>query len=89
MQDDDEKPPHIERMTSGRRIAVARRETGLTQEQLAMRVGVTPSTIEHIETRMTTPTFIGLALARDLGIPADDLLAGAEPAEDLPAATER
>lgn len=89
MQDDDEKPPHIERMTSGRRIAVARRETGLTQEQLAMRVGVTPSTIAHIEAIMTTPTFIGLALARELGIPAENLLPDAEPAEDLPANTER
>lgn len=76
-------------MTLGQRIAVARREAGLTQQQLAIRFGVAPSTIAHIEASMTTPTFIELALARELGIPAENPLPDAEPAEDLPANTER
>jgi transcriptional regulator with XRE-family HTH domain len=76
-------------MTLGQRIAISRREAGLTQRQLAMRVGVAPSTIAHIETSTTKPTFIGLALARELGIPAENLLPDAEPPEDLPANTER
>jgi transcriptional regulator with XRE-family HTH domain len=76
-------------MTLGQRIAVARREAGLTQQQFAIRFGVAPSTIAHIEASTTTPTFIGLALARELGIPAENLLPDAEPAEDLPATTKR
>ncbi len=78
MQHDDEKAPHIEPMASGQRIAIARREAGLTQQQLAMRIGVAPSTIAHIETDMTKPTFMALALARELGIPAEILLTDAE-----------
>jgi len=89
MQHDDENPTHTVRMTLGQHIAVTRREAGLTQQQLAMRVGVAPSTIAHIEASMTTPTFIGLAVARELGIPAENLLPDAEPAEDLSADTER
>jgi transcriptional regulator with XRE-family HTH domain len=76
-------------MTLGQRIAVARREAGLTQQQLAIRFGVAPSTIAHIETSTTTPTFIELALARKLGIPAENPLPDAEPAENRPADTER
>jgi transcriptional regulator with XRE-family HTH domain len=78
MHDDDEKPPHTERTTLGQRIAAARREAGLTQEELAIRFGVAPSTIAHIKTNMTTPTFIELALARELGIPDRELLSDAE-----------
>jgi DNA-binding XRE family transcriptional regulator len=89
IQDDGEKPPHTEQTTLGQRIAVARREAGLSPQQLATRVGVAPSTIAHIETSMTTPTFMALALARELGVPTEDLHSDAEPAEDLPAATER
>ena len=81
--------PHTEQTTPGQRIAVARREAGLTQQQLAMRFGVAPSTIAYIETSMTTPTFMALALAREFGVPAEDLHTDAEAAEDLPADTER
>jgi DNA-binding XRE family transcriptional regulator len=62
-------------LTSGQYLAQARREAGLSQEQLAMRVGVAPLTIAHIETHMITPTMIGLQIARHLDIPATQLLA--------------
>ncbi len=70
--------PHTEQTTPGQRIAVARREAGLTQQQLAMRFGVALSTIAHIEASTTKPTFMALAVARELGIPAEDLLTNAE-----------
>jgi transcriptional regulator with XRE-family HTH domain len=35
---------------------MARQEAGLTQQQLAIRVGVAPFTIAHIETSTTKPT---------------------------------
>ncbi len=72
------KSPDTERTSLGQRIAVARRGAGFTQQQLAIRFGVAPSTIAHIEANMTTPTFIGLALARELGIPEGELLSDAE-----------
>lgn len=68
------KPP-----TRGRRIAEARAQRGLTQEQLAERVGVVRSTIARIETDVATPSLdVGLAIARELGEPAEKLLAGGE-----------
>jgi len=68
------KPPLPGR---GRRIAEAREQRGLTQEQLAERVGVSRSTIARIETGAATPGLdVGLTLARELGVPAEKLLAG-------------
>jgi transcriptional regulator with XRE-family HTH domain len=61
----------------GQRIAAARRKSGLSQDQLARRIGVARSTIARIETGVSTPTLdIGLALARELRVPAEKLLAG-------------
>jgi transcriptional regulator with XRE-family HTH domain len=63
----------------GRRIAEARRNAGLSQEQLAERIGVARSTVARIETGAATPTLdVGLAIARELRVPAEKLLAGGE-----------
>jgi DNA-binding XRE family transcriptional regulator len=60
----------------GRRIAEARRSAGISQEQLAGRIGVARSTIARIETGVTTPTLdVALALAAELRIPAEQLAA--------------
>lgn len=65
------KPPVLGR---GRRIAEAREQRGLTQEQLAERVGVSRSTIARIETGAATPGLdVGLALAHELGEPVETL----------------
>lgn len=59
----------------GRRIAEAREQRELTQEQLAERVGVSRSTIARIETGAATPGLdVGLAIARALGASAEKLL---------------
>jgi transcriptional regulator with XRE-family HTH domain len=70
------KPPVPGR---GRRIAEARKQRGLTQEQLAERVGVSRSTVARIETEVAVPGLdVGLAIARELRVPAEKLLAGGE-----------
>lgn len=63
----------------GQRIATARRKVGLSQAQLAEKVGVARSTVARIETGATTPTLdVGLAIARELRVPAEKLLKGGE-----------
>jgi putative transcriptional regulator len=58
----------------GRRIADARRKAGLSQDQLAERIGVARSTIARIETGATTPTLdVGLTIARELGESVESL----------------
>lgn len=59
----------------GQRIQQARRNRGMTQEQLAEAVGLTPAHISVIE-RGAKPTKITnfVAIANTLGVSADELL---------------
>ena len=64
-------------VTLGDRIKEAREESGLTQDGLANRVGISRSQIANIEAGRVDPalaTFRDIALA--LGRTADDLLGG-------------
>jgi transcriptional regulator with XRE-family HTH domain len=59
----------------GKRIKIARIKADLTQEQLAERVGISPTHLSNIETgttRVSLTTMIGLANA--LKVTADDVL---------------
>jgi putative transcriptional regulator len=63
----------------GRRVAEARRRAGLTQQQLAERIGVGRVTITRIENDAQTPSLdVALALARELGEPVEALFGGDE-----------
>ena len=59
----------------GRRIKIARIRTGLTQEELADRVGISPTHISNVETGSTRVSLTSLVhLANELGVTMDDLL---------------
>ena len=58
------------------RLAERRKEAGLTQAQLAERVGVSRKTINTVENRVFVPsTVLALKLARALGTSVHDLFA--------------
>lgn len=61
----------------GARVAQARHQAGLSQAQLATRIGVARSSIARVEIGATTPTLeLALALSRELGEPVEMLFAG-------------
>jgi putative transcriptional regulator len=61
----------------GHRVAQARRRAGLTQPQLAEKVGVSRPTIARIETSGHAPSVtIALALSRELGESVESLFGG-------------
>lgn len=61
----------------GHRIAQARKKKGLTQPQLADRVGVSRPTIARIEAGLTSPSVqIALAISRQLGESVETLFGG-------------
>jgi putative transcriptional regulator len=61
----------------GHRVAQARRRAGLTQPQLAEKVGVSRPTIARIETSGHAPSVtIALAIARELGESVESLFGG-------------
>lgn len=63
----------------GRRVAEARRRIGLTQHELASRVGVGRISIARIESGGQTPSVtVALALARVLGESVETLFGGDE-----------
>ncbi len=67
-------PPNAE---SGRRVAEARRNAGLTQPQLAEKVDASRATIARIEAGESAPSVtIALAIARELGEPVETLFGG-------------
>ena len=71
-------------MTIGKRIAQLRREKGLTQEELANRMGVSPQAVSKWENDQTCPDISALpGLSKLLGVTVDELL-GCEP--KMPAA---
>lgn len=59
----------------GQRIRKLRKAQGLSQEQLAERIGISVTHMSHIETgntKLSLPVF--MRIADELGVPTDDLL---------------
>ena len=70
-------------MTIGKRIGLLRKEKGLTQEELASHMGVSPQAVSKWENDQTCPDISALPkLARLLDDTVDELLCGRE---ELPA----
>ena len=70
-------------MTIGKRIGLLRRQKGMTQEELATQMGVSPQAVSKWENDQTCPDITALPkLARFLGVSVDELLSGRE---ELPA----
>ena len=64
-------------MTIGKRITLLRKEKGLTQEELATHMGVSPQAVSKWENDQTCPDISALPkLARLLGVSVDELLEG-------------
>jgi DNA-binding XRE family transcriptional regulator len=58
----------------GARVAQARHKAGLSQEQLAKRIGTARSTVARVEIGFTTPTLdLALALSDELGVSVEAL----------------
>ena len=70
-------------MTIGKRIGLLRKEKGLTQEELANHMGVSPQAVSKWENDQTCPDISALPkLAGLLGVTVDELLSGRQ---ELPA----
>jgi transcriptional regulator with XRE-family HTH domain len=66
-------------MSLGRRIKERRKTLGLTQQQLAESLGVTPQHISVIEQDKRSPSLSSLArMAEQLGVTVDFLVVGKE-----------
>ena len=66
-------------MTIGKRIAFFRKEKGLTQEELAQHMGVSPQAVSKWENDQTCPDISALPkLSRLFGVTVDELLEGRE-----------
>jgi transcriptional regulator with XRE-family HTH domain len=66
-------------MSLGRRIKERRKTLGLTQQQLAEALGVTPQHISVIEQDKRAPSLSSLArMAEELGVTIDFLVVGKE-----------
>ena len=66
-------------MTIGKRIAHLRKEKGLTQEELASHMGISPQAVSKWENDQTCPDISALPkLARLFGVTVDELLEGRE-----------
>ena len=66
-------------MTIGKRIAHFRKEKGLTQEELAQHMGISPQAVSKWENDQTCPDISALPkLARLFGVTVDELLEGRE-----------
>ena len=75
--------------TLGRRIARLRLEYGMTQERLAMKMGVTAQAVSKWENDLSAPDISLLPeLARTLGVTVDELLEGRKSQEIVPAEPE-
>jgi transcriptional regulator with XRE-family HTH domain len=52
----------------GQQVAHARHKAGISQQQLATRIGTARSTVARVELGISTPTLdLALALSRELG----------------------
>ena len=66
-------------MTIGKRIAFFRKEKGLTQEELAQHMGISPQAVSKWENDQTCPDISALPkLSRLFGVTVDELLEGRE-----------
>ena len=66
-------------MTIGKRIGLLRKEKGLTQEELAQHMGISPQAVSKWENDQTCPDISALPkLARLFGVTVDELLEGKE-----------
>ena len=66
-------------MTIGKRIAFLRKEKGLTQEELAQHMGISPQAVSKWENDQTCPDISALPkLASLFGVTVDELLEGKE-----------
>lgn len=75
--------------TLGRRIARLRLEYGMTQERLAMKMGVTAQAVSKWENDLSAPDIMLLPeLARTLGVTVDELLEGRKSQEIVPVEPE-
>ena len=75
--------------TLGRRIARLRLEYGMTQERLAMKMGVTAQAVSKWENDLSAPDIMLLPeLARTLGVSVDELLEGRKSQEVVPVEPE-
>lgn len=75
--------------TLGRRIARLRLERGMTQERLAMKMGVTAQAVSKWENDLSAPDIMLLPeLARTLGVSVDELLEGRKSQEVVPVEPE-
>ena len=64
-------------MTIGKRIAHLRKEKGLTQDELAQHMGISPQAVSKWENDQTCPDISALPkLAGLLGVSVDELLSG-------------
>ena len=71
-------------MTIGKRIGLLRRQKGMTQEELANAMGVSPQAVSKWENDQTCPDISALPkLSKLLGVSVDELLSGKT--EELPA----
>jgi transcriptional regulator with XRE-family HTH domain len=65
------------RVERGARVAQTRRRSGLSQQQLAAKIGVSRSAIARIEGGINSPTLdLALALAGELGESVESLFGG-------------
>jgi len=63
--------------TIGKRISYLRREKGITQEEMAEKLGVTPQAVSKWENDISYPDILLLPkLAEMLGVSVDELLSG-------------
>ena len=66
-------------MTIGKRIGLLRRQKGMTQEELASHMGVSPQAVSKWENDQTCPDISALPkLAKLFGVSMDELLEGKE-----------
>lgn len=82
------KPGEPDQLTKslGKVLADRRREAGLTQERLAYRCKLHPTSISHIERGVNSPTVrVLVLLSRELDVSVSALLAEAEARRDRPA----
>ena len=65
--------------TFGDRLKSFRKESGLTQEAIALEVGLTKSAVSQWEANASQPDFASLLVLRDLlGVTLDELIGGAK-----------
>lgn len=68
--------------TIGKRIALLRKQRGLTQEDLAERMGVSGQAVSKWENDLSCPDIALLSeLSKTLGVTVDELLTGEKPQE--------